>query len=220
MVASCLFPPPLIYQNTLDEEKSIKIVCVAPKAYTDAWFYLLRVGQAQPVQKQPAAETQHHVTFLLEHLTTRNGDQYKCQYGLINGSQLQQSELSRDLDIVLETSNLTTTPTPGPDLKGPAWVLPTVLSVTGVLLLVVVLVVAVIAIGHFAERRKKRRELESCWTETSYPKSETSFDICVYTVSVKTEQEADDWTSSTRSRRLTSNSSLGKPDFCTFRALE
>ncbi|XP_062979693.1 protein HIDE1 [Elgaria multicarinata webbii] len=188
LVVSSLFPAPLIYQ--FDEGESIQISCWAPRAYTDAWFDLFKGDQSQPAQTLPAAETHHHVTFLLENGTTSDGGQYRCQYRLLNGSQWQRSELSYILEITMTTPSLIPSPPPtslptSSGSNGPAWVLPTALSVTGVLLLVMILVVAVIAIGRFKERRKKKRELESCWTETSYPTTETSFDNSLFTVSVE-----------------------------------
>nr|XP_060619451.1 protein HIDE1 isoform X2 [Anolis sagrei ordinatus] len=229
--ASRLFPYPLIVLDVpsdgIKEGDTIKIVCAAPRAYVDAWFYLLKGEQAQQVQIQPAAETQHAVTFHLENITIGDGGQYRCQYGLYNGSQLQMSELSFVLEITVEESSLTTsvpTDPPNSGSKGSAWVLPTALSVTGVLLLILILVVAVIAVGRLKERRQKKRVLDSCWTETSYPATETSFDNSMYTVSVNSGQDVAEnqgtWRSRAMGTRFSSIKSIGKPDFFTFRASE
>lgn len=102
LVVSSLFPAPLIYQDIHDEGDAVKIICLAPRTYVDAWFDLLKEGQDQSLQSLAAAETQHQVTFVLERTSTRDGDQYRCRYRLYNGSQLQMSELSHILLIVLE----------------------------------------------------------------------------------------------------------------------
>ncbi|XP_066473647.1 protein HIDE1 [Tiliqua scincoides] len=223
LVVSSLFPAPLVHQDIHVEGNAIKIICMAPRNYVDTWFDLLKEGQDQVVQSLAAAETQHQVTFLLERTSTRDGDQYRCRYRLYNGSQLQMSELSHILLIVMEASDSTTSPpidSPGSDSKGSTWVLPTALSVTGVLLLVVIVVVLVIVIQRFKDRRKKKRELKSCWTASSHPQTETSFDNCMFTVTMRTDQVVDDWITSATGTRPTSGSSLKKPDFCTFRAPE
>ncbi|XP_042305506.1 protein HIDE1 isoform X2 [Sceloporus undulatus] len=230
--ASSLFPYPLIFLNVLSdglrEGDSIKIACHAPMAYVDAWFYLYKVGQAQPFQILPAAETRHRVDFHLKNITTRDGGQYRCQYGQYNGSQLQLSELSFILEVTVEGSSLSTsapTEPPSSDSEGSAGVLPIALSVTGVLLLVLILVVAVIAVGRLKERRQKKRVLDSCWTETNYPSTETSFDNCMFTVSVKNSgQEAVEnhgtFSSTAMGTRFSSVRSVGKTNFSTFRVLE
>ncbi|XP_061439422.1 protein HIDE1 isoform X1 [Rhineura floridana] len=227
LVASSRFPSPLILSNGRVEGESIKITCLAPRHFKDAWFFLFKVNQVQPLQTLPAAETQHSVTFFLENITYGDRGQYKCQYGMYNGSELKLSELSHILEITVEASGLTTSPPTSPprsDSKGPVWVLPSVLSVAGVLLLVVIFVVAVTAIRRFKDRRKKKRELQSCWTETSYPTTETSFDNCVFTVTMKMDLEVIEnygaRTSSAMNTRLASNCSVEKPDFCTFRSSE
>ncbi|KAJ6644786.1 hypothetical protein lerEdw1_013551 [Lerista edwardsae] len=223
LAVSSLFPAPLVYQDIHDEGDSIKIICMAPRTYVDAWFDLLKEGQDQSVQTLAAAEAQHQVTFLLERTSTRNGDQFRCRYSLYNGSELQMSEPSHRLLIVVEASDSTTSPPtspPGSDAKASAWVLPTALSVTGALLLVVIVVVLVIAIRRFKDRRKKKRELKFCWAESSRPPTETSFDNCIFTVTGRTDQEADDWITSATGTRPTSSSSLKRPDFFTFRTPE
>ncbi|KAH0628640.1 hypothetical protein JD844_010022 [Phrynosoma platyrhinos] len=199
--ASSLFPHPLIFLNVLSdglrEGDSIKIACLAPMAYMDAWFYLYKVDQAQPFQVLPAAETQHQVDFHLENITTRDGGQYRCQYGQYNGSQLQLSELSFILEVTVEGSRLITSAPTDPPGSG----------------------------SEVKERRQKKRVLDSCWTETSYPETETSFDNCMFTVSVKNSgQEAVEnqgtFSFTAMGTRFSSVKSIGKPDFSTFRASE
>ncbi|CAI5796348.1 protein HIDE1 isoform X1 [Podarcis lilfordi] len=230
-VASSLLPSPLIFldvlSETLNEGDSIKIACLAPRQYKDALFYLFKVSHGEPLQVVHAAEAQHQVIFLLENITRSDGGQYKCQFGVYNGSALKPSEFSNLLEITVEASSLTTFPPtaqPRSDSKGPFWVLPVVLSVVGVLLLAVILLVAAIALRRFKERRKKQRVLDSCWTETSYPTTETSFDNSMYTITMKTDQETIEnngaWISSATSTRLSSRCSVEKPDFCTFRGSE
>ncbi|XP_061439432.1 protein HIDE1 isoform X2 [Rhineura floridana] len=196
LVASSRFPSPLILSNGRVEGESIKITCLAPRHFKDAWFFLFKVNQVQPLQTLPAAETQHSVTFFLENITYGDRGQYKCQYGMYNGSELKLSELSHILEITVEASGLTTSPPTSPPRSD----------------------------SKVKDRRKKKRELQSCWTETSYPTTETSFDNCVFTVTMKMDLEVIEnygaRTSSAMNTRLASNCSVEKPDFCTFRSSE
>ncbi|XP_025023597.1 protein HIDE1 isoform X3 [Python bivittatus] len=200
------FPSPLIFLDVLSdnvtEGDSLKIACIAPRKYVDAWFFLFKENKSKALKSLPAAESQHTVTFLLENVTTGDGGRYRCQYGLYNGSQLQESEFSHVLEITVKAPacltaclpdclpaclNLFATSSPSDppkyDSKGAASVLPTALSVTGVLLLVLILFAAVGTTGYLKRRRKKKRELNSCWAEASYPTTETSFDSTMFTVS-------------------------------------
>ncbi|XP_025023596.1 protein HIDE1 isoform X1 [Python bivittatus] len=244
------FPSPLIFLDVLSdnvtEGDSLKIACIAPRKYVDAWFFLFKENKSKALKSLPAAESQHTVTFLLENVTTGDGGRYRCQYGLYNGSQLQESEFSHVLEITVKAPacltaclpdclpaclNLFATSSPSDppkyDSKGAASVLPTALSVTGVLLLVLILFAAVGTTGYLKRRRKKKRELNSCWAEASYPTTETSFDSTMFTVSEKSNQEIKPTVensgasiSSATGPRLVSRTSLEKPDFSTFRASE
>nr|XP_056704286.1 uncharacterized protein LOC130476374 [Euleptes europaea] len=184
-VASSLLHAPLIYlemvSDRLTEGEPIKIFCVAPRAHVGAYFYLFMVGQTQPVQMLTAPETQHQVTFLLENATTINTGLYRCQYGLLNRSQLQPSDFSDTVEITVDAFGLSTFPPtfisafslsafaptgpPMSDCQDPSRVLLIALIVTGVLLLLMTLAMAVLATGCFKERRQKKKELDSCWAE-------------------------------------------------------
>ncbi|XP_070791397.1 LOW QUALITY PROTEIN: protein HIDE1 [Pituophis catenifer annectens] len=215
MAAFRRFPSPHIFLNVLSDEvtegDSLKIACFAPSKYMDGWFFLFKNNESKALKTLPAAEAQHNVTFLLENVKTRDGGRYRCQYGLYNGSQLQESEFSQVLEITV---------------KGAAWFLPITFCVTGILLLVLILSAAVGTTAYF-KRRKKKRKLKSCWAETSYPTAETSFDNCMFIISEKSNQEIRPTIenpgasiSSATSPRLVSRISLEKQDFSTFRASE
>ncbi|KAM6475568.1 protein HIDE1 isoform 2-T2 [Liasis olivaceus] len=199
------FPSPLIFLDVLSdnvtEGDSLKIACIAPRKYVDAWFSLFKENESKALKSLPAAESQHAVTFLLEHVKTGDGGGYRCQYGLYNGTHLQESEFSHVLQITVKVISscisapdclpdclnlfVTSSPSDPPkyDSKGAASVLPIALSVTGVLLLVLILFAAVGTTGYLKRRRKKKRELNSCWAEASYPTTETSFDSTMFNVS-------------------------------------
>ncbi|XP_063149103.1 protein HIDE1 [Candoia aspera] len=142
-------------------------------------------NESKALKSLPAAEAQHAVTFLLENVKTSDGGRYRCQYGFYNGSQLQESEFSHILEITVKDLFITSSPSDPPkyNSKGAVWILPTALCVSGVLLLVLILFAVVGTIRYLKRRRKKKRELESCWAETSYPTTETSFDNSMFTVS-------------------------------------
>ncbi|XP_077202191.1 protein HIDE1 isoform X2 [Paroedura picta] len=194
--ASSQFPLPLIYlempSDPLMEGDSVKIFCVAPRKYTGAHFYLLLVGQARPLQMLPAAEAQHFVAFLLENVTSHNTGTYRCQYGVLNGSQLQPSQRSDTVEITVEAFVVSTVPPtspPGSDCQDPSRILLIALSVTGGLLLVTVLLGAAMAFGRFKERRRqKKKEADSCWTEGRRCTTELSFDNCVLPASLETRK--------------------------------
>nr|XP_020647214.1 protein HIDE1 isoform X2 [Pogona vitticeps] len=230
LMASSLFPAPLILLGTVSdcpiEGESVDIACYAPGAFMDAWFSLFKDDQTRAVQTLPAAETHHHVIFILKNITTRDKGQYRCQYGLFNRSEFKLSQFSQILQIpVGECAFTTSSPKDLPRSKDSiSWVVPTAVSVAGVLLLVLTLVVAMVATGRLKERRQKKREMDSCWTETSYPTTEISFDNCMFTVSMKPDKEAVEnqstWISLAMAARLSSSSSVEKPAFCTFRIPE
>ncbi|XP_078242810.1 protein HIDE1 isoform X2 [Pogona vitticeps] len=245
-MASSLFPAPLILLGTVSdcpiEGESVDIACYAPGAFMDAWFSLFKDDQTRAVQTLPAAETHHHVIFILKNITTRDKGQYRCQYGLFNRSEFKLSQFSQILQIPVgecafttfspkdlprskEPTFTTSSPTDLPRSKDSiSWVVPTAVSVAGVLLLVLILVVAMVATGRLKERRQKKREMDSCWTETSYPTTEISFDNYMFTVSMKPDKEAVEnqstWISLAMAARLSSSSSVEKPAFCTFRIPE
>ena len=102
-MASSLFPAPLILLGTVSdcpiEGESVDIACYAPGAFMDAWFSLFKDDQTRAVQTLPAAETHHHVIFILKNITTRDKGQYRCQYGLFNRSEFKLSQFSQILQI-------------------------------------------------------------------------------------------------------------------------
>ncbi|XP_058029485.1 protein HIDE1 isoform X2 [Ahaetulla prasina] len=106
VAAFCQFPSPHIFLNALSDEvtegDSLKIACFAPSEYIDGWFFLFKNNESKALKTLPAAEAQHNVTFLLENIKTRDGGRYRCQYGLYNGSQLQESEFSQVLEITVK----------------------------------------------------------------------------------------------------------------------
>lgn len=106
MAAFRRFPSPHIFLNVLSDEvtegDSLKIACFAPSKYMDGWFFLFKNNESKALKTLPAAEAQHNVTFLLENVKTRDGGRYRCQYGLYNGSQLQESEFSQVLEITVK----------------------------------------------------------------------------------------------------------------------
>uniref|UniRef100_A0A2D4HJ26 Ig-like domain-containing protein n=1 Tax=Micrurus lemniscatus lemniscatus TaxID=129467 RepID=A0A2D4HJ26_MICLE len=71
------------------------------------------------------------------------------------------------------------------------------------------------------KRRKKKRKLKSCWAETSYPTTETSFANSMFIISEEIKPTVENpgaSISSATSPRLVSRISLEKQDFSTFRA--
>ncbi|XP_029141585.1 protein HIDE1 [Protobothrops mucrosquamatus] len=142
------FPSPHIFLDVLSykvtEGDSLKIACLAPSKYVDGWVFLFKNNESKALKTLPALEAEHNVTFLLENVKTRDGGWYRCQYRFYNGSQLQESEFSRVLEITV---------------KGKCFS------------------------NNFWRRRKKKRDLKSCWAETSYPTAETSFDNYMFIIS-------------------------------------
>ncbi|XP_075772256.1 protein HIDE1 isoform X5 [Pelodiscus sinensis] len=130
-----LTPAPLFYLDVAShppaQGDTVKLMCIAPRGYEGSEFWLLRTGQAQPVQMLFASEAQHNVTFILGNITHRDAGQYKCCYHSYNGSARQASQLSNMVQI---------------EVAGSTWLLPVTLGVAGVLLLSVGLVVAVVAV--------------------------------------------------------------------------
>ncbi|XP_043388805.1 protein HIDE1 isoform X6 [Chelonia mydas] len=209
-----LTPAPLFYLDMSSDPPargdSARLVCIAPKAYVDSEFWLLKTDLAQPVQTLFASEAQHRVTFILENITRKDAGQYRCKYHSYNGSARQMSEFSNIVEIAV---------------AGSPWLLPVSLSVAGALLLTVGLVVAVVAVRRVNVRRQQlKRDRESCWTETNFPTTDMSFDNCLFTVSVKMDLEAtgsqDAYISPGSRKRLSSASSLGTNSFSTFKSLQ
>ncbi|XP_075772252.1 protein HIDE1 isoform X3 [Pelodiscus sinensis] len=173
-----LTPAPLFYLDVAShppaQGDTVKLMCIAPRGYEGSEFWLLRTGQAQPVQMLFASEAQHNVTFILGNITHRDAGQYKCCYHSYNGSARQASQLSNMVQI---------------EVAGSTWLLPVTLGVAGVLLLSVGLVVAVVAVRRVNSRRRQlKRDQDSCWTERNFPTTDMSFDNCLFTVSVWTWQ--------------------------------
>ncbi|XP_038235339.1 protein HIDE1 isoform X3 [Dermochelys coriacea] len=222
-----LTPAPLFYLDMTSDPPaqgdSARLMCIAPKAYVDSEFWLLKTDLAQPVQTLFASEAQHYVTFILENITRKDAGQYRCKYYSYNGSARQMSEFSNMVEIAV---------------AGSPWLLPVSLSMAGALLLIVGLVVAVVAVrrgtrnvetGSWAacvniRRQQLKRDRESCWTETSFPTTDMSFDNCLFTVSAKMDLEAtgsqDACISPGSRKRLSSASSLGTNSFSTFKSLQ
>ncbi|XP_038235340.1 protein HIDE1 isoform X6 [Dermochelys coriacea] len=209
-----LTPAPLFYLDMTSDPPaqgdSARLMCIAPKAYVDSEFWLLKTDLAQPVQTLFASEAQHYVTFILENITRKDAGQYRCKYYSYNGSARQMSEFSNMVEIAV---------------AGSPWLLPVSLSMAGALLLIVGLVVAVVAVRRVNIRRQQlKRDRESCWTETSFPTTDMSFDNCLFTVSAKMDLEAtgsqDACISPGSRKRLSSASSLGTNSFSTFKSLQ
>uniref|UniRef100_A0A8C8SFA3 Ig-like domain-containing protein n=2 Tax=Pelusios castaneus TaxID=367368 RepID=A0A8C8SFA3_9SAUR len=174
LVGASLTPAPLLYQDMSSdaaaEGDSIRIICIAPKAYVDSQFWLLKMDLAQPVQMLFASEAQHSVTFTLENVTRKDAGQYRCRYHSYRGSAGQMSELSNVVETMVTVLTTSAPPASTAAPKVSPWLLPVVLSVAGVLLLSVVLVVAVVAIRRVNARRQQlKRDQESCWTKTNFP---------------------------------------------------
>ncbi|XP_067416491.1 protein HIDE1 isoform X2 [Emydura macquarii macquarii] len=187
LAGASLTPAPLLYldmsSDALAEGDSVRIVCIAPRAYVDSEFWLQKTGLPQPVQMLFASEGQHRVTFILGNVTRNDTGEYRCRYRSYNGSAGQMSEFSSVVEIEV-TATPPTASTAAPEAS--TWLLPVTLSVAGVLLLTVVLVVAVVAIRRVNARRQQlKRDQESCWTETNFPTTDMSFDNCLFTVSVE-----------------------------------
>ncbi|XP_074977548.1 protein HIDE1 isoform X4 [Caretta caretta] len=100
-----LTPAPLFYLDMSSDPPargdSARLVCIAPKAYVDSEFWLLKTGLAQPVQMLFASEAQHRVTFILENITGKDAGQYRCKYHSYNGSARQMSEFSNVVEIAV-----------------------------------------------------------------------------------------------------------------------
>ncbi|XP_073174973.1 protein HIDE1 isoform X1 [Lepidochelys kempii] len=183
-----LTPAPLFYLDMSSDPPargdSARLVCIAPKAYVDSEFWLLKTGLAQPVQMLFASEAQHRVTFILENITGKDAGQYRCKYHSYNGSARQMSEFSNVVEIAVAATPTAPPPVSMAAPEGSPWLLPVSLSVAGALLLTVGLVVAVVAVRRVNVRRQQlKRDRESCWTETNFPTTDMSFDNCLFTVS-------------------------------------
>ncbi|CAM5169764.1 unnamed protein product [Eretmochelys imbricata] len=236
-----LTPAPLFYLDMSSDPPargdSARLVCIAPKAYVDSEFWLLKTGLAQPVQMLFASEAQHRVTFILENITGKDAGQYRCKYHSYSGSARQMSEFSNVVEIAVAATPTAPPPVSMAAPEGSPWLLPVSLSVAGALLLTVGLVVAVVAVrrgtrnaetGSWAafnvRRQQLKRDRESCWTETNFPTTDMSFDNCLFTVSAKMDLEAtgsqDACISPGSRKRLSSASSLGTNSFSTFKSLQ
>ncbi|XP_027674062.1 protein HIDE1 isoform X8 [Chelonia mydas] len=185
-----LTPAPLFYLDMSSDPPargdSARLVCIAPKAYVDSEFWLLKTDLAQPVQTLFASEAQHRVTFILENITRKDAGQYRCKYHSYNGSARQMSEFSNIVEIAVAATPTAPPPVSVAAPEGSPWLLPVSLSVAGALLLTVGLVVAVVAVRRVNVRRQQlKRDRESCWTETNFPTTDMSFDNCLFTVSVE-----------------------------------
>ncbi|XP_074977547.1 protein HIDE1 isoform X2 [Caretta caretta] len=193
-----LTPAPLFYLDMSSDPPargdSARLVCIAPKAYVDSEFWLLKTGLAQPVQMLFASEAQHRVTFILENITGKDAGQYRCKYHSYNGSARQMSEFSNVVEIAVAA-----TPTAPPP-------------------------VSMAAPEVNVRRQQLKRDRESCWTETNFPTTDMSFDNCLFTVSAKMDLEAtgsqDACISPGSRKRLSSASSLGTNSFSTFKSLQ
>ncbi|XP_074791345.1 protein HIDE1 [Natator depressus] len=224
-----LTPAPLFYLDMSSDPPargdSARLVCIAPKAYVDSEFWLLKTDLAPPVQTLFASEAQHRVTFILENITRKDAGQYRCKYHSYNGSARQMSEFSDIVEIAVAATPTAPPPVSMAAPEGSPWLLPVSLSVAGALLLTVGLVVAVVAVRRVNVRRQQlKRDRESCWTETNFPTTDMSFDNCLFTVSVKMDLEAtgsqDACISPGSRKRLSSASSLGTNSFSTFKSLQ
>ncbi|XP_043362277.1 protein HIDE1 isoform X2 [Dermochelys coriacea] len=224
-----LTPAPLFYLDMTSDPPaqgdSARLMCIAPKAYVDSEFWLLKTDLAQPVQTLFASEAQHYVTFILENITRKDAGQYRCKYYSYNGSARQMSEFSNMVEIAVAATPTAPPPASMAAPDGSPWLLPVSLSMAGALLLIVGLVVAVVAVRRVNIRRQQlKRDRESCWTETSFPTTDMSFDNCLFTVSAKMDLEAtgsqDACISPGSRKRLSSASSLGTNSFSTFKSLQ
>ncbi|XP_044850352.1 protein HIDE1 isoform X4 [Mauremys mutica] len=100
-----LTPAPLLYLDMSSDPPargdSTRLVCIAPRAYVDSEFWLLKMDLVQPVQTLFASEAQHHVTFILGNVTGKDAGQYRCRYRSYNGSARQMSEFSNVVEIAV-----------------------------------------------------------------------------------------------------------------------
>ncbi|XP_034648258.1 protein HIDE1 [Trachemys scripta elegans] len=224
-----LTPAPLFYLDVSSDPPargdSARLVCIAPSAYVESEFWLLKTDLAQPVQMLFASEAQHQVTFILGNVTGKDAGQYRCQYRRYNGSAWQMSKFSNVVEIVVAATPTAPPPASTAAPEGSPWLLPVTLSVAGALLLTVGLVVAVVAVRRVNARRQQlKRDQESCWTERNFPTTDMSFDNGLFTVSVTMDLEAtgsqDAYISPGSRKSLRSTSSLGTNSFSTFKSLQ
>ncbi|XP_024062899.1 protein HIDE1 isoform X3 [Terrapene carolina triunguis] len=224
-----LTPAPLFYLDVSSDPPargdSARLVCIAPRAYVESEFWLLKMDLAQPVQTLFASEAQHQVTFILGNVTGKDAGQYRCRYRRYNESAWQMSKFSNVVEIAMAATPTAPPPASTAAPEGSPWLLPVTLSVAGALLLTVGLVVAVVAVRRVNARRQQlKRDRESCWTERNFPTTDMSFDNGLFTVSVKMDLEAtgsQDACISPGSRKsLRSASSLGTNSFSTFKSLQ
>ncbi|XP_074836486.1 protein HIDE1 [Carettochelys insculpta] len=222
-----LVPAPLLYLANLPAQgDTVRLVCIAPRAYVASEFCLLRTGQALPVQTLFASEAQHSVTFVLGNITGKEAGQYRCRYRSYSGSIGQTSEFSNVVEIEEEAGTpaaLSPAPTAAP--AGSPWLLPVTLSVAACLLLSLGLVGAVVAVRRVSSRRQQlKRDRESCWTETNFPTTDMSFDNSLFTISVKADVEAagsqEVCIFPASRKRLHSASSLETSNFSTFKSVQ
>ncbi|XP_029769947.1 protein HIDE1 isoform X2 [Terrapene carolina triunguis] len=100
-----LTPAPLFYLDVSSDPPargdSARLVCIAPRAYVESEFWLLKMDLAQPVQTLFASEAQHQVTFILGNVTGKDAGQYRCRYRRYNESAWQMSKFSNVVEIAM-----------------------------------------------------------------------------------------------------------------------